>query len=177
MSLRKHTTMEGKKMKYEDCKDMLLDLSSIGGNRPYRLEDLVNEIISHRRTNFWKTVFSVREESCRPYSDIFDAMGFQAATKDFYEHLHHEGFEGEVVYDVIAGGDWVWHCKTQITWESTLPAVGGILKYHTDVVPNEKVNPYHVNAMTGTYMQIKVLKNGLKPITYEDTFARDGIKK
>lgn len=177
MSLRTHTEMEGKKMKYEDCKDMLLDLSSIGGNRPYRLEELVGEIICHRRTNFWMNVFSVMEESSSPHSYVFDAIGFMAATKDFYEYLHHDGLEGEVVYDVIAGDNWVWHCKTQITWESARPIAGGILKYHTDVVPNENVNPHRVNALTGTYMQIKVLKNGLKRITFKDALKRDGFTK
>lgn len=164
-------------MKFEDCKDMMLDLSSVGGNRPYTLGDLVNELVCNRRNHFINLLFAKAngKESIGGY--CFDAIGFIAATKDFDTHVATSDFEGELLYDVIAGGDWVWHCKTTITWRSALPIAGGFLDYHTDVVPGENVNPHHIAAMTGTAMEIQIVKNDLKPLTFIDAIKRDGIIK
>lgn len=164
-------------MKYEDCKNMMIDLGSLGGNRLYTLEEIVKEIVCNRRERFFDQLFYAKKKLpkmvfCR---EAFDAIGFCAATQDFYVHLTDSGYEGEILYDVIAGGDWVWHCKTQITWESALPVVGGYLMYHTEVVPGEKVKTDRVNAMTGTSFSLQVLKDNLKPITFMEAVERDRI--
>ena len=177
MSLQAHNN-GGQKMKYEDCKNMVFDLSSIGGNRPYTLDDLVREVVCCRSSRFFKGLFdAVKSENGFVGNMTFDAIGFLAATKDFDSYLSDEGYEGELLYDVIAGSDWVWHCKTTITWRSALPIAGGFLYYHTDLVPGENVNPNSIAAMTGTSMEIKIIKNDLKPITFMDALKREGIIK
>ena len=178
MSLRTHTAMEGKKMKYEDCNTMVLDLSSIGGNHPYTLEELVHEVVCHRRNRFINTLFNKASDKKDSFGGMcFDSIGFIAATKDFDTHVATNDFEGELIYDVIAGGDWVWHCKTTITWRSALPIAGGFLCYHTDVIPGENVKTNCIAAMTGTSMEIKIVKNNLNPITFMEALKRDGIIK
>ena len=176
MSLQAHNN-GGLNMKFEDCKDMILDLSSVGGNRPYTLGELVNEIVCNRRNHFINFLFAMANNKECYGGCCFDAIGFIAATEDFETHVGMSSFEGELLYDVIAGGDWVWHCKTTITWRSALPIAGGFLNYHTDVVPGEKVNPHRIAAMTGTAMEIKIVKNDLQSLTFIDAIKRDGIIK
>lgn len=163
-------------MKFEDCKDMSLDLSCVGGKRPYTLEELVNELVCNRRNSFISALFNKANNQKSIGGYLFDAIGFIAATKDFETHVATSNFEGELLYNVIAGSDWMWHCKTTITWTSAMPIVGGFLKYHTDVVPGENVNPNRIAAMTGTAMEIQILKNDLQPLSFWDAVERDRIK-
>ena len=164
-------------MKFEEMKEMSLDLSSLGGNRPYTLEEVVSEVVCGRRNCFFNQLFAKANNQKAFGGYRFDAIGFIAATKDFCTHVFESGFEGEVVYDVIAGVDWVWHCKTTITWMSSYPIVGGDLMYHTDVVPGENVDSHRIAAMTGTDMKIQIVKNNLKSFTYMDAIKRDGFIK
>lgn len=165
--------LEGKKMRrFEDCKNMTFDLSSIGGNHPYTLDELINEVVRHRRSGFIRNLFALTDGQTDG-SKVFDAIAFIAATSDFDTNGSDTNYEGEIIYDVTAGGDWVWHCKTKVTWNSALPVAGGYCQYHTDVVPNENVNPYRVNAMTGTGMTITVIKNSLKSFTFKEALQRD----
>ena len=157
---------------FEDCKNLTFDLTSIGGNRPYTLGDLVNEIVVHRRDNFIRNLFAMTDGQTDG-SRTFDAISFIAATSDFEEYASDVNYEGEILYDVIAGGDWVWHCKTTVTWNSARPIVGGRYQYHTDFVPNETVKKNRVNAMTGTSMRINVIKNSLKSFSYKEAAQRD----
>lgn len=164
--------------KFEDCKDMTFDLSSIGGNHPYTLNELVREIVSHRRNGFIHNLLALEEGESNG-SKVFDAIAFLAATDEFYLDGCSINYEGEIIYDVIAGGDWVWHCKTTIIWASALPIAGGSYKYHTEIVPNENVKNHRINAMTGTSMTVKVIKKKLKSFTFQEALQRDlaNIKK
>ena len=158
-------------MKYEDNKNLLIDLESIGGNRLFKLSEIVDELIYHRREGFIRQLLTMKDgQECNNRS--FDAIGFIAATSDYSNDSYDINYEGNIIYDVIVGNDWVWHCKTTITWKNIIPLAGGGLDYHTDVIPNENVKSHRISAMTGTQMKIRVIKNNLKTLTFEETVLR-----
>lgn len=164
---------EGKAMRnFEDFKNMEFDLSSIGGNHPYTLHEIIKEFVHYKRNNFIQMIFSLNDNQ-KDCSKLFDAISFIAAISDFGIYGCDTNYEGEIIYDVIAGSDWVWHCKTTVTWNSILPYTGGYYNYHTEVVPNENVNPSDIRALTGTRMEIIVFKNNLKKFTLKEAIQRD----
>lgn len=159
-------------MKFEEMKEMLVDLSSIGGQN-VSIGEMVRELRTHRRNAFFRLLFSI-EEGQRNGKYVFDAIGFLAAIEDFEHSFHEDGgsYEGNIIYDVTAGGDWVWHCKTTITWQNTFPILFGYLQYHTDVIENENVNKNRINAMSGTGLEIHVIKKELRLVTQKEALER-----
>lgn len=164
---------EGKSMKFEDCKEMIIDLSTLGG-RELTIEELVSEVVSNRRRRFIHNLFSLNTGESNSLA-TFDAIGFKAATNDFTEHFHlnSENYEGTIWYEVVAGSDWKWRCKTVVEWHSALPLAFGVLSYHTDMVANENVKENRIHAMNGTLLKLKVITNNLKPLSKEEVLERD----
>lgn len=158
--------------KFEDARNMELDLSSIGGNRPYTLDEILDELLYYKRDAFIRRLFALKDgqSDC---SRCFNAIEFKATTSDFVFNHRDINYEGEIIYDITAGNDWVWHCKTTVTWRSSLPVAGGCYNFHTDIVPNQNVKPHNIQAMTGTLMSISVIKNNLRIVTSEEAFQRD----
>ena len=159
-------------MKFEEMKKQQIELYSVGG-QIVTVGDLVQEIRLHRRDNFFNRLFSVEEGKSKS-SFVFDAIGFLAAMEDFnyYFNLDDVNYEGFITYDVIAGSDWVWHCKTTITWVDCYPVAFGSIAFHTTAVANENVNMDRIYAMNGTGLELRVIKKDLKVISPEDALEK-----
>ena len=159
-------------MNFEETKKQKIDLSPIGGQL-VSIGDMIEEIREHRRNDFLRHLFSLNEGD-KSGSKTFDSIGFLAAIENFEHYFDTEGvnYDGTIIYDVIAGNDWVWHCKTTITWKDAYPMVYGVIEYVTTVVENEKVIPDYINTMSGTLLEINVIQKNLKVITPPDAIER-----
>lgn len=162
--------------KYEDCKDMIVTLESVGGNGWFTIENLVDEIISNRRKKFFEIIKSVEEGKTRN-DFLFDGISFIGATKKFISQgfdLNGEYHEGDIEYEIVAGEDWKWHCKTTITWEPNPPFAYGWFVHDTKVTANENVKKDRIYAMSRTSMSVHVIKNNLTLVTCDDVAIRQG---
>ena len=159
--------------KYEECKDMRIDLECIGGNRYFTIENLVNEIVRNRRKRLWRVILAIGEGEISK-NFIFDAISFKAITDHYFEVFDYisKNYEGTIEYEVIAGSDWKWHCKTTITWKPNLLLAYGMCEYHTEIVANENVEENRIHLMTGTLMEIRVIRNDVSLITCDEAFKR-----
>ena len=159
-------------MKFEDVKNQQVELYHIGG-QIVSIEDMVKELRMHRRNNFLRRLLSIEEGKSNNFC-TFDAIGFQAAVENFHRHFNMDGgnYEGTITYDVIAGSNWVWHCKTTITWVDTYPIAFGAFTYETTVVENEHVKMDRIYAVNGTGLQINVIKRDIKEVSTEEAFER-----
>lgn len=131
--------------------------------RYYSVEDLIAHMVCNKREDFWNILTTTSEGSVNSYH-TFDSIGFKAFTADFNTPfiLDQANYEGTIMYDVTAGHDWIWHCKTELTWKSSLPEAFGRIHYHTTIVENENIKNYRIQAMTGTSMEVRIVKNNLK---------------
>ena len=159
-------------MKFEDAMKQKVELYPIGG-QTVTIEDLVKEVQMRRRDIFLHRLFST-EAGNRHCVGLFDAIGFLAATANHQVYYDCDGDnrEGTITYDVIAGGDWVWHCTTTISWVDTYPIVYGALKYETTIENNENVDNNRIYALNGTSLEIKVIQKNIKTISRLDALER-----
>ena len=167
-------------MKLNECKEMRIDLSELGANRDMMLQDLVEEVVRNRRERFFENIVSL-ETGESSNDSCFDAIAFKAAMKDFSIPFKRQpgarNYEGAIEYQVVAGNDWVWKLRTSIEWKSTLPFAFGSLRFHTELLDRSKeVKEGEINAMTGTFMLIKMVSNTLREISAKETLARDGVR-
>lgn len=159
-------------MTFEDAQCEKVELYPIGG-QIVSIGDMIQEIRAHRRDLFFRHLFSI-EEGDHSNNCCFDAIAFLAATEDFeqYFRFNEVNFEGSITYDVVAGNDWIWHCKTTITWVDTYPIAFGAFKYHTTVVENETVWAERIYVMNGTGLDLRVFKKELKSLSGADALER-----
>ena len=157
----------------KNMNEQILKQEVFFGGRPRTVKSLLDEITYHRRKVFQRMVFSCDTGSSINFLN-FDSVGFVAAIKNIEEYfnINDVEYEGSIEYEVTAGGSCVWHCTTTITWVNCHPVAYGMLKYSTEVTAGDEVDMTHIDALTGTNMTIKVIKNDLKVLTKEDALER-----
>lgn len=160
-------------LKLKENSQELIDLSTIGGNHLFTLEELVEELVYNRKLRLLKHILKLQNGESNG-SLLFDAIAFKAATDDFQQYLNNDSdypyFEGSAEYIITAGNDCVWKCKTTIKWGVAECLAFGALGYHTDILETKGVN--NINAMTGTLMRIQMINNSLSPLTPLEAYER-----